>query len=128
LREGIGPRRSGAIIEDREGIEIWTEIKITILPGMVLRRAGLRALPGRINEQTVYARAIMQYLRLFNAATSAPVFIDRFHPIKDIIVLDRLASSSFVSICLECFSRRNDFLKFVGTDFAVFLESAHVYL
>jgi hypothetical protein len=63
----------------------------------------------------------MQYLRLFNAATSAPVFIDRFHPIKDIILLDRLASSSFVSICLECSSRRNNFLILVGIDFAVSL-------
>jgi hypothetical protein len=37
LREGIEQRQSSAIIEDREGIEIWTEIEITILPGMVLR-------------------------------------------------------------------------------------------
>jgi DNA-binding IclR family transcriptional regulator len=33
----VGPRQSSAIIEDREGIEIWTKIEITILPGMVFR-------------------------------------------------------------------------------------------
>jgi len=60
-------------------------------------------------------------MRLFNAATTAAAFIDKFHAIKDIILLDRLASSSFKSICLECSSRRNDFLKLVGIDLAVSL-------
>jgi hypothetical protein len=115
LREGVEQRQSSAIIEDREGIEI------TILPGMVLRWVGSRALSGRINEQTVFARVALQYRGPFSAATSAPVLTDKFHPIKDIILLDRLASFSFVSICLECSSRRNDFLRLVGIDLAVSL-------
>ena len=80
------------------------------------------SLSENINEQTVYPRAILQYLKLYDAATNAPVFIDRFHPNKDNILLARLASSSFVSICLECSSCRNDCLKLVGTDLAKFLE------
>lgn len=59
---------------------------------------------------------------LFNATASAPCLMDKFHPIKDIILFDQLTYLFLVSICLETSSRWNSVLKLVGANLVVLLE------